>query len=65
MTIFSPQPNPSQNGPAFSPSHGLGEVDVYGPLFPINADCRYCNLTAQGIAWVRLKWIAAGIDKGE
>ena len=38
---------------------------AYGPLFPIHPDCPTCNLTAQAIAWVRLRWIAAGIDKGE
>lgn len=38
---------------------------AYGPLFPIHADCPHCNLTAQGMAWVRLKWVMAGIDKDE
>ncbi len=33
-----------------------------GPLFPIHPDCPHCNLTAQAIAWVGLRWIAAGID---
>ena len=36
-----------------------------GPLRPINPDCPHCNLTAQCVEWVRLMWVAAGIDRGD